>query len=331
MMGTCGGMAVRGQAEGGRWRASGGPGSVRAVGRTLDVKPGTWNVELLPWLLATCHCLLGAAALADEPIAANAFRPMEHVQPALPNAGVAKIEYRMMWPGKGEPPEALAAVQREMWAAWAAEDIEGWKPPAEAPADVVAATRELADRFHARFLAFREKLPDNAAAWSDFRKVDMVARIGKLISMTVRREWHTGGVHPSHAVRHLVFDAATGRRLGVEDFFPGDRLPELARLIREALLAKRGLPPTATMAEAGFFADAKPGGANFCVDLRGVGFAFNESDIAPPAVGPIEVVLPFSAVAALLRPEAAARMPTPAEIESATPKPAPLPSVQTIP
>jgi len=245
---------------------------------------------------------------------------MEHVQRALPNAGVARIEYRMMWPERGTPPEALAEVRREMWAAWAAEDIAGWKPPAEAPADIAVATRELADRFHARFRVFREKLPDDAAVWSDVRKVDMVARVGKLLSITVRREWRTGGARPSRAVRHLIFDAATGRRLGVEDFFPGDRLPDLARLVREALLAKQSLPPTASMAEAGFFADTRPGAANFFVDLRGVGFAFNESEIAPQAAGPIEVVLPFDALRGLFRPEAATLMPTPAEIDAATPK-----------
>lgn len=296
-------------------------------------KRGTWNAKLRPrlpaigyLLSAICPWLSGSAAAAEPLGAANAFRPMEHVQHALPNAGVAKIEYRMMWPGKGEPPDALAAVRRDLWAAWAAEDAEGWTPPAAAPADVVAATRELADRFHARFRSFRDKFPDSASVWSDFRKVDMVARVGKLLSVTVKREWHTGGAHPAHSIRHLVFDAATGRRLGVEDFFPDDRRPGLARLVREALLSKRGLPPTATLADAGFFEDAKPEPSNFFVDLRGVGFTFNEYEIAPYASGAIEIVLPFTAVAGLLHPAAAAMLPTPEEIESATPKTRPPPA-----
>jgi hypothetical protein len=96
-------------------------------------------------------------------------------------------------------------------------------------------------------------------------------------------------------------------------------MPELARRVREAILAKRGLPPTATNEEAGLFAAAKIEPVNFFVDLRGVGFTFNEYEIAPYAAGTIEVILPFDAVADLLLPAAAARLPTPEEIRAATP------------
>ena len=149
--------------------------------------------------------------------------------------------------------------------------------------------------------------------------LDMVARVGKLLSVTVRREWFTGGAHPARSVRHLVFDLFTGQRLGLADFVPEDKRPELARRVRAAILAKRGLPPTAANEEAGLFADAKIEPANFFVDLRGVGFTFHEYEIAPYVAGAIEVTLPFDAVADLLLPAASARMPTPEEIRSATP------------
>ena len=277
------------------------------------------NLKLL--LLAIGSSLRATVpALSDDAaVAANAFRPSELVTRALPNAGVARIEYRNMWPEKGGSPEALAAVRREMWALWAAEDVEGWRAPADAPADTAAAARGIADRFHAEYRAFRDKFPDSAAVWSDFRKVDMVARVGKLLSVTVRREWHTGGAHPAHSVRHLVFDLFSGQRLGLADFVPEDKRPELARRVRGAILAKRGLPATATDEQAGLLAGAKIEPSNFFVDLRGVGFTFNEYEIAPYAAGTIEVMLPFDAVADLLRPGAAARMPTPEEIRSSTP------------
>ncbi len=284
--------------------------------------PGPVNLKLL--LLAIGSSLWATVpALGDDaPVAANGFRPMEHVQKALPNAGVARIEYRTMWPEKGSPPEALAAVRREMWGAWAVEDVDGWAPPADAPVDVVVATRVLADRFHARFRAFHESFPDSAQVWSDFRKVDMVSRVGKLLSITIKREWYTGGAHPAHSVRHLVFDLFTGQRLGIADFVPEDRRAELARRIREAILAKRGLPATATDEEAGLFAGAKIEPPNFFIDLRGVGFTFNEYEIAPYVAGAVEVILPFHAIADLLLPAAAARMPTPEEIRSTVPAPA---------
>ncbi|MBM4154961.1 MAG: DUF3298 domain-containing protein [Lentisphaerae bacterium] len=270
---------------------------------------------LLPVLLAASL----RASADDETGAANAFRPSELVTKAMPNAGVARIEYRNMWPEKGCPPEALATVRREMWALWAVEDVKGWTPLAEAPADVAAAAKGIADRFQARYRAFRDEFPDSAAVWSDFRKVHMIARVGKLLSITIRREWYTGGAHPAHSIRHLIFDLSTGRRLGVTDLVAEEKRPELARRIREAILAKRGLPATATDGEAGLFAGAKIEPSNAFVDLRGVGFTFNEYEIAPYAVGAIEVVLPFDAIADLLLPAAAARMPTPEEIRAATP------------
>ncbi len=285
----------------------------------MNLKLETWNLKLLLPVLGCWLCVVAAALADDETGVANAFRPSELVTRAMPNAGVARIEYRMMWPEKGSPPEALATVRREMWALWAVEDIEGWAPPAEAPADVAAAAKGIADRFHAEYRAFRDEFPDSAAVWSDFRKVDRVARVGKLLSITIRREWYTGGAHPAHSVRHLVFDHVTGRRLGVDDFVPDDKMPELVQRVRAAVLAKLGAAPSATDAEAGLLAGAKIEPANVFVDLRGVGFTFNEYEIAPYAVGAIEVILPFDAIADLLLPSAAARMPTPEEIRSATP------------
>lgn len=282
----------------------------------MNLERETWNLKLLlPVLLAASL----RAAAEDELGAANAFRPSELVMKAMPNAGVARIEYRNMWPEKGCPPEALATVRREMWALWAVEAVEGWTPPAEAPADVAAAARGIADRFQTGYRAFRDEFPESAAVWSDFRKVDMVSRVGKLLSITIKREWYTGGAHPAHSIRHLVFDLFTGRRLGVTDLVAEEKRPELARRIREAILAKRGLPATATDGEAGLFAGAKIESSNVFVDLRGVGFTFNEYEIAPYAAGAIEVVLPFDAIADLLLPSAAARMPTPEEIRAATP------------
>lgn len=285
----------------------------------MNLKREAWNLRLLLPVLGGWLCAVVPAPAGDEAVAANAFRPSELVTRAMPNAGVARIEYRMMWPETGHSPEALASVRREMWALWAVEDHEGWTPPAEAPVDVAAAAKGIADRFHAGYRAFRDEFPESAAVWSDFRKVDMVARVGKLLSVTIKREWFTGGAHPAHSVRHLVFDLSTGRRLGISDFVPDDRRAGLARRVREAILARRGLPLTATNEEAGLLADARIDPCNFFLDLRGLGFTFNEYEIAPYATGAIEVILPFNAVADLLLPSAAARMPTPEDIRAATP------------
>ncbi|MCX7818517.1 MAG: RsiV family protein [Kiritimatiellae bacterium] len=263
-----------------------------------------------PWMLiaAALACGLVAAATADAPEtadpvgAANAFRPHELIRAAREEPPAPRIEYRLLWPEAGEPPEALAAVRAAVWRAWA-EDPQGAGvvPPPPPPEEVGRAMAQLADRVTEHFQALRRAHPQMPGPGHDVRRVDMVARVEPWLSVTVRREWFFGGAHPNRQIRHFVFDLDTGRELTAGDLFGPAGREEFARRVRRALLAERAGSPDASPENAGLFPAVVIAPTNFCVDHRGFAVTFNEGEVAPRAIGPITVRLSRSELEDLLR------------------------------
>lgn len=258
------------------------------------------RLGLAMWLIATGA---GAATPSDEVGAANAFRPHELVRAGRDDGESPRIEYHLLWPERGEPPEALARVRAAVWSAWAEDpDEPAASPLPPEPADVARAMAVIADRVAARYREFRRAHPEVPGGWSDRRRVDMVSRVEPWLSITVAREWFFGGAHPVRRIRHFVFDLDSGRVLAPEDVFGPVGGEEFARRVRRALLSARAGSPDAPPEAAGLSPDATIVPTNWFVDHRGFGVTFQEAEIAPRVAGPITVCLGRGEVEDLLRP-----------------------------
>lgn len=227
--------------------------------------------------------------------AANSFKPMELVRPGPPGGGGPAIEYRMMWPLAGEPPEALDAVRSEIWTLWSA---SGDPPAADGfPADVDTAMRTLADAFAATRTAAESCTPGGGGGrWIDRRKVDAVGRMGGVLSVTILREQAMGGA-TVRRIDHRVFDHRNGRLLRAADWFRDDADDELIRRLASAI--PTGHSPS----------DEPVRADNFAIRPDGIHFTFNRDEPAPAATDPVNLHFPFDALRDLFRPEAAALLP----------------------
>jgi len=246
--------------------------------------------------------VLRAGDLDESVGAANAFRPHELIRKGREDGQSPQIEYRLLWPEQGTPPEALARVRAELWNAWAGEpDEPAAVPPVPEPAAVPRVMAAMADRLAARFREFRRTHPDVPGVWSDVRRVEMVSRQEPWLSITVAREWFFGGAHPTRRIEHLLFDLQTGRRLAPDDLFGREGREEFTRRVRCALQTARAGAPDASAAGVAIFPDAAIVPTNWFVDHRGFGVTFNEGEIAPRVAGPITVHLARDEIADLLR------------------------------
>ncbi len=143
-----------------------------------------------------------ATGAVDPLGAANSFRPLEVVLPARPDAGAPAIEYRMMWPEQGEPPEALSRVRAEVWAAWARGTSLEDRPPG-GPGEAWAAMRRAAE--------------SASRPGSESRRVEGIARLGAVLTVTVRRHFAPPANAAMEEVEHLMFRQADGHRVRLED------------------------------------------------------------------------------------------------------------------
>lgn len=114
-----------------------------------------------------------------------------------------------------------------------------------------------------------------------------------LLQYEVEGYSYAGGAHGmSYDIIHL-FSLTDGRRLDIDDFYPANRLPALDEAIRERLAERYGVPVD-SLTSVGFFSvDDIVHNDNFRLSADSITFVYNKYDIAPYAMGDIEVSLPL--------------------------------------
>ncbi|MDR0411576.1 MAG: DUF3298 and DUF4163 domain-containing protein [Treponema sp.] len=106
-------------------------------------------------------------------------------------------------------------------------------------------------------------------------------------------EEYTGGAHPIHNTQFYVFDAQSGRRLSIEDFVQDAEA--LIQTVEASLCRDKGVAPGTPLDEAEItflgkeHLDSLPD--NFFLTDQGVGFYWNEYEIAPYSTGGIKTVV----------------------------------------
>ncbi|MDR1216046.1 MAG: RsiV family protein [Treponema sp.] len=99
-----------------------------------------------------------------------------------------------------------------------------------------------------------------------------------LLQIKRRIEAYTGGAHPSHNTQFYVFDTQNARRLSIEDVVQD---VEALTQVAEAALVDKHL-------------ESLPD--NFFLTEQGIGFHWNEYEIASYSEGEIEIVVSYDAI-----------------------------------
>lgn len=114
-----------------------------------------------------------------------------------------------------------------------------------------------------------------------------------------------GGAHPLYCKYFLNFDAASGKRLGLNDLFK----PGYEKALTE-LLTRKAMNLENVALKSKLSCEPKPT-ENFIVEADGILFYYNPYDIAPYSRGPISLKLRYSELAKLLKNAPATKQQTP--------------------
>jgi len=125
-----------------------------------------------------------------------------------------------------------------------------------------------------------------------------------LVTVSLFTYAFTGGAHGMSVTQHMVFDTATGKQLGLVDFFTPGFESTLDKLIERRFRQMRGLSESEPLngEKGGLFEDKIAHNDNFAITGSGIGFLYNQYDIAPYAAGQITVNLSFDDLKAILKP-----------------------------
>jgi hypothetical protein len=106
----------------------------------------------------------------------------------------------------------------------------------------------------------------------------------------------SGGAHGMHSVDYRVFDRERAKLAVLGDIVRVEELPALKKAVDEAMRKKYSVPSSSGFTSAGFFDDEIELSDDFFVTDTGIGFQWDPYEIAPYAMGGVEIEVPYSAL-----------------------------------
>ena len=142
-----------------------------------------------------------------------------------------------------------------------------------------------------------EDKPESFGWFSYFKEIksDVAYQNAHLLVYRCYINEFTGGAHGVYFTNFFNIDLNTNRRLLLSDIFTGDYQEAVSNLIWEALMKKENVKSRDALEDMGYGAlgPIMPID-NFYLSPQGITFYYNIYDIAPFAMGPTEVMVPYS-------------------------------------
>lgn len=163
------------------------------------------------------------------------------------------------------------------------------------------ALKAFADDFIQEFSQDENAFTD----WSIERSASLVYASDVLLTFLFEESGYTGGAHPYSGARYFVLDAESGEILHLADLLNTGYETPLNIEGEKAFRAARGLTEASSLDEAGFIFDNNVFALNnnFGVTQNGLVFYFNSYEIAPYAMGPTQIKIPYEDFQSLIRPD----------------------------
>ena len=123
--------------------------------------------------------------------------------------------------------------------------------------------------------------------------------------LSISWDWynHSGGAHGNYGSDHHVINLKTGELVKIDDILKPESKETMGDIIAQKIFEqlRNNLGDASSLSDAGFYAENIVPTENFYLTHKGVGFYYSPYEIAPYAVGAIEVFIPFSECRELLK------------------------------
>jgi len=129
-----------------------------------------------------------------------------------------------------------------------------------------------------------------------------------ILSYSVEHYDYTGGAHGSLRVLYYTIDLNELTTVTEEDIFQPNYHHFLTSKIVEKLMEKYKVDSPEKLIDEGFFDinEIAPNN-NFWLNNEGIHYIFNQYEIAPYSMGPIEVTIPYEEIKSIIIPESVAK------------------------
>jgi hypothetical protein len=168
-------------------------------------------------------------------------------------------------------------------------------------------TDTIAKKMFAEYAQVRKSY-GNEFPWSVTKKINIVGKKSRYLSVEYYEDSYLGGAHPNAFSFFRVFDLETGKVLTFNDVFDTTQKSKIDQLKLEYLRKARNVDTDSFKIEDILFEESlKPGNGylysinNFYLTKDKIVFYYNSYDIAPYAFGPSQLEIPYEIAKGLMK------------------------------
>jgi len=124
-----------------------------------------------------------------------------------------------------------------------------------------------------------------------------------IFSFTKSEYTYLGGAHPNSATTFSNYNTVTNKKILLSDLFVKDYETELNKEGERVFRALKSLSPNENLTEAGFWFenDKFKVNDNFLIKKEGIEFYYNPYEIAPYALGPTKLLIPYNKIKNIIK------------------------------
>ncbi len=135
----------------------------------------------------------------------------------------------------------------------------------------------------------------------------------RFIVYQIMTSTYNGGAHGITESHYLNYDLANAKTITLSDIFKTGARDTVLQAVKDCLMTKYGVSSMKELQDKGIFADRIYVTDNFYLQGYDIVFHYNPYDIAPYAMGSINVRIPYYQIQSCIKPEAASMLSEAAE------------------
>lgn len=171
------------------------------------------------------------------------------------------------------------------------------------PVDKPWTMEQIADDFINGYEAFQKEGLDFLSSWHYNAAVDVKTANDSLISLSVTTQYYTGGAHGGGATYFVNLNPKTHTKFTLDDLLSPGYQEVLRQAGENAFRSARNVKPDESFSERGFEFEGNTFhlNENYAFTEKGIEFFYNSYEIAPYALGPTRILIPYEELQDFLR------------------------------
>jgi hypothetical protein len=129
--------------------------------------------------------------------------------------------------------------------------------------------------------------------WQSLKFLHILLNDAHILTFYIDHYAFTGGAHGLQTRQFMVINLWTGKEIVLKDIFKINYEAPLDEILSDKIHEMNHIPTSQNLKDSGFFTDSIKPTENFYLTRDGIGFYYNQYDIAPYAYGTIDLFIPL--------------------------------------